>query len=217
MSTLIADVTTLGAGIKVKDLELTLVRHDRTTFPARLLVSQIEVRNSQAFAVMAISDLTEARATETKILEHQDLLRQLAENISDVFWVKNAKTNQIEYVSSACNEVLGLTEQECYSNKDYFTGIIHLDDRERIMNQRKVIGNLGLDLRYRIIKPDGEECWVRERLQPMIDASAAVYRTIGIIENITESKIQDDYSAQTQRLEAIVKLTDGIAQSRSGS
>ena len=192
-------------------LDLQLKRADCNAFPARLLARGVGDPGNTNLIMLVISDLSKVRAIESRILEHQSLLDMISKNVNDVFWIKDLTSRRNIFVSSACESVLGITEQQFYSSPNCLEEITHPEDREFVTRQKQSSENQSLDIKYRIIKPNDETRWVRERLQTIEDSDGVAHRIIGFLEDITDPIMRDKIEAQSQRLEAIVNLTDGIA------
>src|SRR5207253_481669 len=76
---------------------------------------------------------------------------------------------------------------------------IHHEDRERVaraMLSKQVIGEY--DEEYRVVRPDGSLRWVHDRAYPVKDEAGAVYRVVGIAEDITERK-RTEHLLQAER------------------
>lgn len=192
-------------------LDFQLVKPNYGEFPARLLIRVINAGQNTRFAMFVIADLSKEKEIESKISEHQTILELISRNINDVFWVKDAETGRIDYVSAASKSLLGVSENEFRSAPDYHHRYIHEDDREHVAELYENLESTNADLRYRIAKSDGTVRWIRERLHSISKGGQDHDRIIGFLEDITDTVNQERILAQTQRLESIVSLTDGIA------
>ncbi|MBD2296501.1 PAS domain-containing sensor histidine kinase [Anabaena sphaerica FACHB-251] len=127
---------------------------------------------------------------KTDTCHASDMLSQFAENITDaVFWMSDIKNNQLIYVSPNYESIWGRSCSLLYANfYDWLEGI-HTEDREQVRTifcEQAHIG--GYDQEYRIIRPDGEMRWIRDRGFPIKDQSGEPYRVVGIAEDITDRK-----------------------------
>lgn len=64
----------------------------------------------------------------------------------------------------------------------------HPDDKERVLANLSRQSQPNYDVEYRIMRPDGTVCWVRDRTFPIKNEHGQVYRIAGISEDITERK-----------------------------
>ncbi len=135
-------------------------------------------------------DITERKAAEEAAREGQEQFRQLVENIRHVFWIGDARSERLVYVSPAYEEIWGQSCQSLYDDPRAFLKAIHPDDRaerSRILEEQ-LQKHLFLSTEFRIIKPDGEVRWIRDRNFPVLDAAGEICRIAGVSEDITEQK-----------------------------
>ncbi|MGI4788924.1 MAG: PAS domain-containing protein [Janthinobacterium lividum] len=128
------------------------------------------------------------RQAEEAVRQSEELFRQMAKNLEEVFWMSDPKLSQILYVSPAYETVWGRTCQSLYDTPEMFAEAVHPEDRaglqEAIQAQRP---SGSLDAEYRILRPDGSVRWIRNRTFPVRDAQGQ-YREAGIAQDITERK-----------------------------
>ncbi len=135
-------------------------------------------------------DLTERAAMERKIRESEQLFRDMAENITEVFWLTDAKAKQYLYVSPQFYRLFGISEQSLYVDPLAWETHVHPEDRLGIAERFEKFGPLGTyDEQYRILHPDGRLIWVRDRAFPVRNEQGEVLRIAGICEDITHLKV----------------------------
>jgi signal transduction histidine kinase/ActR/RegA family two-component response regulator len=80
-----------------------------------------------------------------------------------------------------------------YGNDSAWVESIHPDDRERVMKAAFEDRSAGTyDQQYRILRPDGEIRWIRDRAFPILNGQQKLYRIVGIAEDITGRKIASE-------------------------
>jgi PAS domain S-box-containing protein len=120
--------------------------------------------------------------------ESEQRLRQIAENIREVFWMATPGMDEVLYLSPAYESIWGRSLESLRRRPESFFEAIHVDDRERAAGIIRGRREQGFDIEYRIVRPDGSMRWIRDRRFPVKDTSGKVYRIAGVSEDITERK-----------------------------
>ncbi|MGA2119369.1 MAG: PAS domain S-box protein [Bryobacteraceae bacterium] len=134
-------------------------------------------------------DITERKQTEQALQSSEEKFRQLAENMHEVFWLVDARTNQTLYLNPAYEQVWGRTRDSAYRNPDSWLDSVHPDDREQsrqlwvVQAERKPT-----EAEFRIQTPEGREKWIRNWAFPICAQDGQIIRVGGIAEDITERK-----------------------------
>ncbi len=176
----------------------------------RQLQQEVEERQQAEKALQQLNQDLEARVEErTQDLRHsQEYLRQLTENIDSVFWMTDPDKQQIIYVSPAYDRIWGYSVQTLLDNPQQWIEVIHPDDRARVVVAfpKQLKGEYNEE--YRIIRPDGEVRWIRDRAFPILNATGEPFRIAGIAEDITEQRQIEETLRLQER--AIAASSNGI-------
>ena len=134
-------------------------------------------------------DITDSRQAEQALKTSEEKFRQLAENIHEVFWMMNAQGTEILYVGPAYEQIWGRSCASLYSSPMDWMEAIHPEDREHAhaIFMRQLTGE-AIDSEYRILTPDNQEKWIRDRAFPVRDPNGELVRVAGIAEEITDRK-----------------------------
>lgn len=153
--------------------------------------------------VGTVTDISDRKQAENALQDSESRFRQLAENINVVFWMKEVKEDRVSYVSPAYERLWGLNPQELYENHQAWIDYIHPDDRASVETAFQAKAAAGLfDEEYRIMLPNGQVRWVRDRCFPLRNEAGALYRFTGIAEDITDRKqIEEMLRLQAQVLD----------------
>jgi PAS domain S-box-containing protein len=140
------------------------------------------------FLVPSASVITERKQTENALRESNEKFHQLADNITDAFWIRSPDMVDVHYISPAFERIWGRSAESLTANPQQWAGFILPEDRERVL--RVYEGLMGdapdLDVEYRIARPDGEIRWVHARGFQVRDAANRLIRLTGIVSDITE-------------------------------
>jgi PAS domain S-box-containing protein len=127
------------------------------------------------------------RATAGRLADALERFEQVANNITEVFWLADAASHRVVYVSPGYEKIWARPCQSMYQEPDSWLASVHPQDRAEV--RKRMTDNLNAhEYEYRIFRPDGEMRWIRDRAFPVRNARNEVYRVAGIAEDITEQK-----------------------------
>ncbi|MDQ2099368.1 MAG: PAS domain S-box protein [Tychonema bourrellyi B0820] len=156
-----------------------------------------------------VQDVTEFQTTLAQLRASEERFRQLAENIHEVFWIREPHHSQMVYVSPACEKIWHRSSQILCSKPESFWEAIHMDDRDRVKAafEKQVRGDY--DEEYRVVRSptgatptEGSVCWVRDRAFPVRNETGEIYRIVGIAEDITQRKLAEEFQKVAQTAQA---------------
>ena len=135
-------------------------------------------------------DITERKSIENALQESEIKFRQLAENMREVFWLRERDSGKFIYVSPAFTAIWGRPTKHLYQEQNIFVESIHWEDFSRVYHSLKELVSSGVifNEEYRIIQPDGTVRWVWSRAYPIYDVESHYYRIAGIAEDISDRK-----------------------------
>ena len=174
---------------------------DGSVFDVEVGASSVRIADKQLFFCVT-RDITERKLAERARHESEERFRQLAENISEIFWVWTAVLGNAQclYVSPAYATIWGRSCESLYSSPQSWRKALHPNDRERVLAE---IANLDIekmnDLTYRIVRPDQSIRWIRDRIFPVRDVKGVVVRFAGIAEDVTKRKEADEQVRKANR------------------
>lgn len=178
----------LGEGIE--HFETVRLRKDGTRIDVSVTISPIRDGNGMIVGASKVArDITGRKQAEQILRSSEEKFRQLAENITGVFWMMNPAGTEILYIGPAYEQIWGRTCKSLYEAPMDWIEAISPDDRQHAHEtfMRQLQGEK-IDSEYRISTPDGQEKWIRDRAFPVRDHDGQIIRIAGIAEEITERK-----------------------------
>ncbi len=162
-----------------------------------------EVAAGLGLALEGMEQEAQRYQAEQALAESETRFRQMAENIAEMFWITDGTLSKMLYVSPAYEQISGLPCQNLYDDPLSFLKLIHPEERDRIgQGIEKALETGVWNAEYRIVRADGSVRWVWDRAFPVREASGAVFRFVGITQDITERKQAEEAIRQlNQNLE----------------
>jgi two-component system, sensor histidine kinase and response regulator len=163
-------------------------RKNGEIFPAEVCMSPLTF-DDRPVLLGIVRDITERKRIEAELRQSEEQFRDIAENISEVFWMMSPAADKILYISPAYEKVWNRTCDSLYENPMSWVEAIHPDDLERAhaLFGRQLQGEL-VDSEYRIRTYDGKEKWISDRAFPVRDKAGQIIRVVGIATEVTERK-----------------------------
>jgi two-component system cell cycle sensor histidine kinase/response regulator CckA len=169
-------------------------------------------RSFDLMAEILEGEIHNRRRSEDALGAREELFRQMAETIEEVFWVSEPGEKPIKYVSPAFERIWGVPAERLYEDPRLWVEAIHPGDRRRVVEAIARGEESGTyDETYRVIRPDTTTRWIRDRAFPVRDAAGRIVRIFGIAEDITKGKDLEQQFQQVQKMEAVGRLAAGIA------
>ncbi|MGC8491152.1 MAG: PAS domain S-box protein [Syntrophobacteraceae bacterium] len=137
-------------------------------------------------------DISERKRAWQALAETETRLRELAENIRDVFWVSSPE--RLLYVSPAYEEIWGRSRESLYEDPASYIESVHPLDRERVVSAfpKSLEAREPSSLEFRILRPDETMRWVLVRSFPVFEQGRLV-RMVGIAEDVTAGKEAEEF------------------------
>ena len=157
--------------------------------------------------------LERARA-EAALVGSEARFRELAENIEDVFYNVDAATDQMLYISPGYEKIWGRSCDSLYANPRSYADAAPPEDQPllELTRQRNRAGQMS-DIEYRIISPEGQTHWIRDRSYPVFNTAGELERVVGTARDITAAKLAELALASTNRaLQMLSRFSMAINQ-----
>lgn len=119
----------------------------------------------------------------------EDRLRQIVDNMGEVFWLRNITEKKILYINPGFEKLWGISPQTLYQTPDAFFEPIHSADRDKVHYAYKSLAEVGyFDIEYRIRNKNNELRWIHDRAFPIMDENGQIIKATGMALDITKQK-----------------------------
>ena len=134
-------------------------------------------------------EIAERQQVEARLQESEDRLESILNSLDDVVWSTSVNGLNLLYINPAAEKVYGHSVSEFFNNPNLWLNVIHPEDSSKISKLFESLLERGsLDMEYRILRPDGEVRWIRDRSRVIYDPNGVAVRVDGIISDITGQK-----------------------------
>jgi len=170
------------------------IRSDGSRFWAGVVVTAILDSGGGLIGFAKVTrDLTERMRADAALRESEERFIQLTENAREVFWLMDARTFELVYVSAGYRRVWGRDVEELMRDPNSWIEAVHPEDREiaKRFTERLVEGEA--EILYRIHHPSGETRWLHTRGFPVREPTTGeVIRVGGVSDDVTHHREAED-------------------------
>ncbi len=119
---------------------------------------------------------------------------QLASNIPECYWLLDAETWNVTYVSKGYEQIWGRYVEALYADRKDWLNYVLEDDRARVVAQMHENRMGGLDIKFRVQRPGEGLRWLHARNFPVRNEEGAIVSVGGVASDIT-SLLADKWKA----------------------
>jgi len=163
--------------------------------------------------ISVLTNITQQVKAEQALRDSEEKFRQLAENIKQLFYIRDPESNRMLYVSPAYETIWGRSLKQIYDDPTDFLNSIHPDDKAKVLHLIALQNEHGelFDAEYRILDPQGIVHWVHARSYPIRDEHGKLHRIAGIVEDITQrKKTEQRLQERTNELKEAHDFTEAV-------
>ncbi|MBN2125064.1 MAG: response regulator [Deltaproteobacteria bacterium] len=210
----IADESAKGPTSSGLVLEAVLLNKRREPIPFEVHGRVNRDERGEPVSLQGVArEIYERKKTERALKEAMDIINRSA---SVAFTWRNQEGWPVEFASENVERLFGYTADEFVSGKVSYAACIHPEDRDRVAREVAEAGSKAEPTEfthepYRIIAKDGSEKTIEDWTYILRDHDGHITHYKGVVEDITERKKLERQIQQSQRLEAVGRLTGGIA------
>ncbi len=153
-----------------------------------------------------------AQMESSRVREAERRFEQLARAMDEVFWMTDTTKTRIVYVSPSYERVWGRSCADLYAHPYSWLESVHPDDRARVRNAAQdQIGGGEYEAEYRIVRPDGDIRWIRDKGALTRNDNGESIGFAGIASDITAQKRLTEQVIHSQKIQSLGTLASGIA------
>jgi PAS domain S-box-containing protein len=142
--------------------------------------------------VVILCDTTERVEAQDSLRKSEERLRQMADNIQEIFWMMDARNKEVLYVNRAYETITGRSLESIVQNPCSYADLIHASDRMPVLAKLEEAVHSGhLNEEFRILRPDAEVRWVWVKAFPVRDDGDKIRLLVGTVQDITARKLAD--------------------------
>lgn len=140
----------------------------------------------------------------------QEQLKNILESVDIASWSYNFKNNSL-IVSPGIKSITGVSHQEFMEDSLCWKKMIHPYDSYKVAQQQgAALNGKTKVLDFRIILPNGEVCWIQNRISPVKNQSDKLLGLDGVIIDITEHKIAEERIKNMAYYDALTGLPNRL-------
>lgn len=151
---------------------------------------------SEGLLTKSIQYSVERKRTMENLRESNERFNTVVKATNDAIWDWNLITNEVFLVGDAYKQLFGYDIVDAVSPQDFWEGILHPDDKCRVLDRLRSIILEGKVTKwedeYRLKKSNGEYAYVHDRGYIIYSSDNHPQRVIGAIQDITARKRSEE-------------------------
>ena len=180
----------------IKDVDLELQTKQGALATLNLTVCAMEIGGIPRLVTFA-RDVTAQRRIEHILRDSENRYRLLAENISDVIWMLDLRTDQFTYVSPSVERLLGYSVVDIMQRS--FVEVLTPDSLAVVMaavaeaqNDADALAPLiGKRLELEQVRKDGSTVWTEVMVSSLHGETGELVGALGVTRDVTERRQQE--------------------------
>jgi len=162
-------------------------------------------------AVVMHVNVTAKKRAEEDLISSEMRFGEIANNIHEVFFLKDAKDQRTLYVSPAYESIWGRSCESLYLDPVSWIQAIHPEDRASTYEAyEKGLAAGNYELKFRIVHADGGIRLILVKVVPVRDTAGKILRFAGVATDITEHAIAERKISHLNRVYAVLRNINSL-------
>ncbi|MGX7828904.1 SpoIIE family protein phosphatase [Actinokineospora sp. 24-640] len=136
----------------------------------------------------------------------------LIDAVAAVVWEADASGVRLTFVSRYAESLLGHPTGRWLAEPDFFGSLLHPDDRERVLDERRAVTAGDFETTYRVITADGRTRWLRDQVHVERDADGVRRALRGVAVDVTAQRAVEERHRFLTGLERDLQRLDGAEE-----
>ncbi len=180
-----------------QQIELELA-HGSECFELSITHKDTPAHQSPRFIVLS-RHVTDRILTLEALRSSEELMRQMADSVSQMFFLADLRESRFLYVSSAVEQVLDCSAEALYADQSKWHRNVHPQDWPATREALRGLPQSGaIDIQLRVTAAEDSVRWIQMRAYPVLNAQGEPYRCAGVVEDITLRKSLEIREEQEQ-------------------
>ncbi|MBF0392770.1 MAG: PAS domain-containing protein [Alphaproteobacteria bacterium] len=203
-------------GGSARDLEFRLLRKDGGVIRASVSWQPIRDGAGPLGVRSSVRDITKRRLIEDALLESRARLTRAQQIAKLGSWELDIDSGRLWW-SDEVHRIFGVDQQVAEPTYQTLLDHVHEDDRLAVIQAMDATLNEGrpFSIDHRVNLPRGEERFVHEQAEVILDADGRPSRMIGTLQDITERKHMQSQLVQSAKLATLGEMAAGMAHELS--
>lgn len=196
----------------IRNMELNFCAADGTILSTLYSAEIIEI-DTRDYILSVVTDITDLKETE-RVLRVREQALEAAQEIGQLgHWRMFPATGQVEF-SDELMRIYGIDAGRAIPSIEELTAMLLPAERSKVEwehNYAAILRGERIKFDFRMMRPDGEIRHLKLEGRPELDETGDLLSIFGVVHDITDIKKLEEQLGQSQKLEALGKLSGGIA------
>ncbi|AEI50804.1 PAS domain-containing sensor histidine kinase [Runella slithyformis] len=149
------------------------------------------IKDDQGTVIMLLPegrDISETKRAQAAVIESEQRFRDIAENVDEVFWIRDLNSPRFQYINSTYERITGKTLQSLYENPMSFLDFVLKEDQQTIAELFQANAEEDTEMGFRVINKEGQLRWFMGRIFVIKDGRGVIRKRIGLARDVTPQK-----------------------------